>query len=277
MKRIVFSLFAIAAGVILLESFVPLKVMRRDGTDPGYTGSPGDGYKSCTTCHGGVATPKDGWITSNIPAEGYTPGQTYTIRATNTAMGSTRFGFEVSPQKLNGDLMGTMIITDTLRTKLVGDDKYITYKADGVDGVDSNSWVFDWIAPQAGSGEVVFYGAFNANPGHKGGDGTTLSTLKVKEEGTTGITAISGQVSNLMVFPNPSNDMVKVTFDLKKSSDVTIDVTDLNGKKLISVLNGKHSGNIAQEISVSALPQGVYLIRFRIDGKTATQKLNVIH
>lgn len=277
MKKIILYSFTLVIGVIVLESFAPKKVMRRDGTDPGYTGSPGDSSKNCTTCHGGVATPKDGWITSNIPDEGYTPGQTYTIKATNTAMGSTRFGFEVSPQKLNGDLMGTMIITDTARTKLVGNDKYITYKSDGVDGIDSNSWIFNWVAPQAGSGEVVFYGAFNSNPGHKGGDGTILSTLKVKEEGTTGISAISNKIANLSVYPNPSNEVIKVGFDLKHSSEVTIDITDLSGKHLISVLSGKHNGSIAREINVAELPQGIYLMRIEIDGKTATQKINVVH
>lgn len=264
-------------GTIILESFAPLKIMRRDGTDPGYTGSPGDSSKNCTTCHGGVATPKDGWITSDIPAEGYTPGQTYTIKATNTAMGSTRFGFEVSPQKLDGNLMGTMIITDTSRTKLVGNDKYITYKADGVDGVDSNTWTFNWVAPQVGSGEVVFYGAFNSNPGHKGGDGTTLSTLKVKEAGTTGISTLSGKVDNLIIYPNPSNDIVKLSFDLKKSSEVAIDITDMNGKCVVPVLSGKHSGNVAKEINIAGLPQGIYLMRIAIDGRTATQKINVAH
>lgn len=278
MKKIIYCSFAIAAGVFLLESFIPLKVARRDGSDPGYTGSPGDGNKSCTTCHGGVATPKEGWITSDIPAGGYIPGQTYTIKATNTVMGATRFGFEVSPQKNNGDLMGTIVVTDTLRTKLVGESKYITYRSDGVDGVDSNSWTFDWVAPQAGSGEVVFYGAFNANPGHKGADGTTLSTLKVKEAGsTTGLALLSDRVSNLAVFPNPSNDVVKVNFDLKRSSHVTINVSDLNGKRLISVLKGKYNGNVTKEVNISELPQGVYLMNIEVDGKSATQKINVVH
>lgn len=277
MKKLIFLAFATVAGVILLESFAPLKRMRRDGTDPGYTGSPGDSLKNCTACHGGVATTKVGWITSTIPDEGYTPGQTYTITATNTNAGSTRFGFEVSPQNLAGDLMGTMVITDTLRTKLVGDDKYITYKADGVDGLDMNTWTFDWIAPAAGSGEVVFYGAFNSNPGHKGGDGTTLSTLTVQEAWATGMSSPSTKISNLSVFPNPSNDLLKVSFNVKRTAQVTIDITDLTGKQLISVANGKHIGSVVKEVNVSQLPQGMYLLKMEVDGKAATQKINVIH
>lgn len=276
MKKIILIAFAMVAGVVVLESFAPLKRSKRDGTDPGYTGSPGDSLKNCTVCHGGIASPKEGWITSDIPEEGYTPGQTYTITATNTVAGSTRFGFEVSPQKLNGDLMGTMIITDTSRTKLVGDDKYITYKADGVDGVDMNSWTFDWVAPQAGSGEVVFYGAFNANPGHKGDDGTTLSTLTVQESSATGIAAVSSKVSNFTVFPNPSSEIININFEAKKSVRIDIDITDLTGKQLIKVANGKYNGTVSKEVNVSALAQGVYLLKVEVDGKSATQKLNVI-
>lgn len=276
MKNLVYIAFILMLGIIGLESFTPLRVMRRDGTEPGYTGSPGDSNKSCTTCHGGVATTREGWITSDIPAEGYTPGKKYTIRATNTSMGSTRFGFEVSPQNLSGALLGTMVVTDTLRTKLVGDNKYITYKADGVDGVDSNWWVFDWIAPAAGTGEVVFYGAFNANPGHKGGDGTTLSTLKVQEYGTTGLKSVEGNISNLSIYPNPTHGAARIGFTLKKAAFVTITVTDLNGKQEMNVYEGRLHGVVDKTIDVSSVPQGIYLLQIKVDGKSVSQKLQIL-
>lgn len=277
MKKLILFTFITALGVIVLESFAPLKRMRRDGTDPGYTGSPGDSLKNCTVCHGGVATFKEGWIVSDIPETGYTPGKTYTITTKNINPGSTRFGFEISPQNLNGDLMGTMVITEPLRTKLVGDDKYITYKADGVDGIDHNTWTFDWIAPPAGSGEVVFYGAYNSNPGHKGGDGTTLSTLTVQESSFNGLSSVSSKIANLTLFPNPSNDLIKISFDVKTASFVHVGITDLTGKQLIVVAEGKYSGNIVKNIDVSELPQGIYLLKMEIDGKSATQKISVTH
>jgi hypothetical protein len=274
MKKIILLAFIGVLGNIVLES----KIAKRDGTDPGYTGSPGDSSKNCTTCHGGITLNEEGWITSNIPAEGYTPGETYTIKATNYAMGGTRFGFEISPQALNGDLLGTMVITDTARTKLVGDDKYITYKADGVEGVDSNVWIFDWIAPASGTGDVVFYGAFNSNPGHKGGDNTTLSTLTVHESGATGISNVTGKIANVLVFPNPSNDDLKLSFDVKTASDVTIDITDIQGKHVMSILNGKQVGNVNKSINTQVLQAGTYLIRIKLDGKVSTtRKLSVVH
>lgn len=277
MKKIIFSIFIFTIFIILFESFALIKPLRRDGTDPGYTGSPGDSSKNCTTCHLGVATTKAGWITSNIPASGYVAGQTYQIKAKNTAMGSTRFGFEVSPQALNGNLLGTMVITDTARTKLVGNDKYITYKSPGVDGVDSNIWVFNWIAPPKGTGQVVFYGAFNSNPGHKGSDVTTLSTLTLKESTANGIYIIPKKVSNFSVYPNPASDMINIVFDLKSSSFVTIEITDLEGRKIASVMSERQSGTVSKDFNVKELPSGNYLIRLEVNGKTATQFLSIVH
>lgn len=277
MKKLIPGIFITVLGIITLESFVPLKSKRRDGTDPGYTGSPGDGYKNCSNCHGGMAVTKEGWITSDIPEEGYVPGETYTITATNSAMGSTRFGFCVSPQALNGDLLGALLITDTLRTKLVGDNKYVTYRADGVEGVDSNVWVFDWVAPKAGTGNVVFYGAFNSNPGHKGSDGTTLSTLTVKEKGSTGLVSISDKVSNLLIYPNPVSDFVKVSFDLNGSRNVNIDISDVNGKSIVVIAKGKQRGTISKEVNTKGWAEGIYLLRIEVDRQLFTRKINVTH
>lgn len=272
MRKFISTTFVLALGLVFYEAFA-----RRDGTDPGYTGSPGDGYKNCTTCHGGTATLKFGWITSNIPKEGYEPGKIYTIKATNITMGATRFGFAISPQALNGALLGTLIVTDTSRTKLVGFDKYLTYKSDGVDGIDSNSWTFDWKAPAVGSGNVTFYGAFNSNPGHKSSDGTTLSTLEVKEFGTTGIQDLPSGVSAFSVYPNPANDHVSINLDLKETANLLIDVADITGKQVAIISNEKQTGIITKQFSTAALPNGNYFVRLQVNGKTATQKLTVSH
>lgn len=132
------------------------------GSPNACTGSPAD-KQTCAQaeCHEGTAIFKDGLIKSNIPAEGYTPGTTYTITA--TAYGSTtakRFGFQVSPQSISGELLGTLIVTNPAETKLTGKGKYITQKDMGVDGRAYKSWSFKWTAPKVGTGKVVFYGCF---------------------------------------------------------------------------------------------------------------------
>jgi hypothetical protein len=148
------------------------------------TGSPGDGGATCKNCHAGpTPTTQAGLITSTIPAAGYTAGQTYTITATVARSGHTKFGFEVSPQNTAGTQLGTLIVTNTTEMQLVGSGKYITHKTAGVTGSNSRSWVFNWTAPAAGTGNVTFYGAFNITNAmnNSTGDTTVLSTLTVAE------------------------------------------------------------------------------------------------
>lgn len=154
------------------------------GAPAARTGSPGDAGATCKNCHAGP-TPivESGWITSNIPSAGYTGGQTYTITATITRSGHSKFGFEVSPQNPTGTLLGTLITTNTTETQLVGTSKYITHKTAGTAGANARTWTFNWTAPVAGTGNVTFYGAFLAtNSGNNSsGDTTFTSTLLVSE------------------------------------------------------------------------------------------------
>ena len=148
------------------------------------TGSPGDGGNTCKNCHAGpTPSTQAGMITSTIPASGYTAGQTYTITATVSRQGHTKFGFEISPQNISGTLLGTLIVTNTTEMQLVGTGKYITHKSAGVTGTNSRTWNFNWTAPAAGTGDVTFYGAFNITNAlnNSSGDTTVLSTLTVNE------------------------------------------------------------------------------------------------
>ncbi len=165
--RLLPLLFSIAA-VFLLSSFT---LMYPGGSPTAKTGSPGDG-SNCSSCHGSAATTTAGQITSNIPASGYVPGQTYQITATNPLTGSGKFGFEVSPQNVAGTQLGTL--SAGTGSKLVGGTKYVTQSSSNS---STSSWTFGWVAPAAGTGQVTFYGAFARN--YSGP--TTLSSLTVQE------------------------------------------------------------------------------------------------
>lgn len=273
MKKAVLYVFGLAGLFILLQSFGEV-LGKRDGTEPGHTGSPGDSLKNCTVCHGGVAVNVEGWITSNIPSTGFVPGQKYTIKATNTRIGHTRFGFQVSPQDLEGNLLGTIEVTDTVTTKLVGNDKYITYRTGGVDGVDSLSWYFDWIAPDANTNEVVFYGAFNSNhDGHKGGDVTQLSTLRVFKEGFTGI-AKNNKINQVSVYPTLASDLLTIRFTGLPSVATEISLFDMQGAKVTTLYNKSTLGASFEEtLSLPELKTGIY---FLVISQSASQHVTKI-
>ena len=159
-----------------------------NGAPNAKTGSPGDGG-NCTNCHNSTAITTPGLITSNIPASGYIPGQTYTITATVTGV-STKFGMQISPQKTNGNQVGTLVNTSSQTTLSLG-TKYINHNNTGTSGNGSKTWTFNWIAPAAGTGSFSFYGAFNISNSNNSssGDNIVLSSLLINEAATTPITA----------------------------------------------------------------------------------------
>lgn len=280
MKKVIFTIMLGVTTLVFLESFGTIQLGKKDGTEPGFTGSPGDSLKNCTVCHGGSAFDVPNWITSNIPSSGYIPGNTYTITATNYGVGHTRFGFSISPQAINGNLLGKLLITDSVTTKLVGNDKYITYTAAGVESVDSMVWKFDWIAPEAGKGDVVFYGAFNSNhDGHKGGDITYLSTLRVKESGTASINTIHNKIANLQVFPNPSTDYLNISFKTNYlNNQVTVSLLDINGKQYYDLVNEKWNNTLfTKQLDIRNIPNGIYILTTKVGNNTEHVKISILH
>lgn len=96
--------------------------------------------------------------------------------------------------------------------------------------------------------------------------------------GTTGIDDISNTVSIFTVYPNPATDAVTINLELKETSTLLIELTDITGKLVNTILNEKlNAGLVNKQINTSSLPNGNYLIKLSANGKTAIQKVSVVH
>ena len=151
-----------------------------DGAPSGYAYDKASNYRSCaySGCHSGTAVFADtsiAKITSNIPSTGYVPGQTYTFTATVNKPGYVRYGFQASPQDSVGNYKGTMIVTNTTKTKITG-TKYITHTTSGN---SSSSWSWNWVAPAFGSGQVKMSGALMAANNNGGTSGDSVYKVSV--------------------------------------------------------------------------------------------------
>jgi len=77
--------------------------------------------------------------------------------------------------------------------------------------------------------------------------------------------------------PNPARDNTKIEYTLKNSANVTIDVYDITGKKVMSMVEGKKSaGTHNAVINTSKIDNGVYYYTLTADNVKLSKKMTVI-
>ena len=252
---------------------------RSNGSPESASGSPSDGV-TCTKsgCHAGTASAQDNMITSNIPAAGYIPGQTYTINVSISQAGINKFGFSISPQSSSGAVLGSLVITNTTETQLknVG-HQYVTHTTAGNAGSGSKTWSFDWIAPTVGTGAVPFYASVNAanGNGNTSGDQIYNDVYTVEEDITTGIQPNMNDV-DFSVFPNPvEGNTAQVSFNANASSTSRIRVMSLNGTVVKEINhNATSNGNQHAALSMENLAKGVYFVE--VQNELGTKMTRII-
>jgi PKD repeat protein len=93
---------------------------------------------------------------------------------------------------------------------------------------------------------------------------------------TTGTKDIADVIENAILFPNPTNNSPLLTFTLSQTKSLTIDVYNILGKKVNSVINtiydeGKHE----VKLNTSNLSSGMYIVQIN-DGTRAINKQLVV-
>lgn len=270
-----------AVGIVTLDLVLDSRASSvhawSSGSPGAKTGSPAD-MITCNTsgCHTGSAVNSGTAITNivaNSLASGYTPGQTYTITGTMTEMSITKFGFELTVEKdADNSKVGTFVITNSTRTKLVNSNKAVTHTASGTaptgggTGGNSTTWSVNWIAPVAGTGDVTFYAAFNSsnnNVSQSGDEIYTATPLSISEAITTKVIENTESVATT-IFPNP----VKSLFEISTTKAINnVVVYNLAGKKMTNV-----NQNI-NKFDVSNFPSGIYFVQIESDGNIVTKKI----
>ncbi len=87
----------------------------------------------------------------------------------------------------------------------------------------------------------------------------------------TGVAAVphyADTSSNVLIYPNPTSDSFKVSFD-KDYNTIEVEIYDILGKKVLTVKN-----NI-ENIDISTLQNGIYIIKLKTDNGNLSKKLIV--
>jgi hypothetical protein len=82
---------------------------------------------------------------------------------------------------------------------------------------------------------------------------------------------------DLNLFPNPVGNALTVQFDLVQDTEVTLQVTNVNGQSIMVDRQFLKSGVHNERIDVSQIPDGIYFLHFLSDGQPMTKKFVVVH
>ncbi|RLC24007.1 MAG: hypothetical protein DRH21_06150, partial [Deltaproteobacteria bacterium] len=232
---------------------------------------PSDG-STCTACHSGTANPVEGWITSDIPATGYMPGETYSITATGSHEGVVKFGFEVTAEDNTDAKTGIFIVTNSTENKLTNGNNAITHQAGGTTpSGDMRTWTFDWTAPAESTGDVTFYGAFNATNGNGGtsGDVVYTSNYSVMEH-AVGVNQIGQEDLEVSLYPNPFTDYIRISMKDDKKQVSSIQLFNQAGSmvKQISVASSSNEWRL----DANDLNAGMYFVVLETTDNTKVSK-----
>ncbi len=248
-----FFLFLIPISAFSLLSF-------SGGVGGARTGSPGDGGTTCTICHApGADFGASAIITSNIPSTGYDVDTDYsvTVTATSSAPGH---GFLLTAERLsdNGKI-GQFTAPDS--NTLVQDGGSRISHANR----NNATWTFTWRSPSTLQGQVRFYASVNAvnNNGSNGGDQVVTAVSDISNAlGTNDFQAL-----DFNMFPNPSTDFVNIQLS-SGTTQAQAGIYDYRGR----LISTKVITETDQQMNVSNLASGIYIIRVSTDTKLGAKR-----
>jgi uncharacterized protein (TIGR03437 family) len=183
---------AIRGAKLCLTLGAPLIIYAYNyGSDPGYTGAPGDDLAACAKCHAGNMSSGSGKVMILIPTGNfgtYTPGQPMQLQVSITDSAERAFGFQATARMGSGNMAqaGDFNTIDS-NTQVVCADgspkpngnvcpagislEYVEQRLSGYEASTkaspSGSWTysFSWTPPITPSGPVTIYAAAVAGPG----------------------------------------------------------------------------------------------------------------
>jgi PKD repeat protein len=90
--------------------------------------------------------------------------------------------------------------------------------------------------------------------------------------GTVGIDEVNADNSNVTVYPNPSSSFTYVDFTMTVTSDVVIDVMDVQGR-LVSTFRDNLPAGAHQYTMNNDLEKGVYMVRISFGNESVTKRV----
>ena len=105
--------------------------------------------------------------------------------------------------------------------------------------------------------------------------GHVLNSIRSPYLATTGLSTLNADNFSMTLFPNPADAFTQLEVSLTKSTNYTIEMTDVLGKVVYGQnFNGSTGKNIIS-LPVSRLNSGIYLVKVNVEGNVLTTRLMV--
>ncbi|MCD4773249.1 MAG: T9SS type A sorting domain-containing protein [Bacteroidales bacterium] len=89
-----------------------------------------------------------------------------------------------------------------------------------------------------------------------------------------GINETIKKTTELNCYPNPSNNITTITFELKNQSEIGLSVFNINGQELLQIFKGeKGKGTHNFDLDCSSFSTGIYFIKLQTENGITTKKI----
>jgi hypothetical protein len=94
---------------------------------------------------------------------------------------------------------------------------------------------------------------------------------------TIGINELSNNINLFSCMPNPANNSTRISYELKNSENVTILLTDITGRTVMTLNEGSKSpGNHVADVNLTDLTSGTYFYTLKTGNSQATKKMVIV-
>ncbi|MCF7918508.1 MAG: T9SS type A sorting domain-containing protein [Candidatus Cloacimonetes bacterium] len=84
-------------------------------------------------------------------------------------------------------------------------------------------------------------------------------------------------VNNLSIYPNPFNPEINIHFEIKKNSNVLVNIYNLKGQKVKTLVDGYYeAGKHSLNWQANNVASGIYLLRYETESGTEIKKITLL-
>lgn len=136
-------------------------------------------------------------------------------------------------------------------------------------GADQESFLDNTIP-----GEGVYYYRMKAFTDNA--ESYYTDSIKVEVVAAGILTRAGDKGVNLRVYPNPVTNLTRIAYTLKESSEVDLDLLDIAGRKVLSLLQDyQRAGDYSYPLPEGSLGSGIFLVRLKTGNSYSIEKVMI--